>query len=335
MPVTIVVPAFNEARRLPVSLPRLLPAVHRMDGAEVIVVDDGSTDGTAAIATELLRDVPGGRVVRLPWNSGKGTAVRAGVSAARGQSIAFMDADMASDVNDLPELLSALQHAEVVLGSRRIGDSALRTSGRRMGSWAFNQVTRTFASLDVADTQCGFKAFRHAEAKILFSMSRSTGFGFDVEVLSIARAMGYRIVEVPVRWAETPGGTFSMTKHTPAMLVDVLRSRRYLRRYAPALRAAPQDEITADVPAQTSRLPGGAAGAGAGAAGARRLGASAGRVSFPASAVRPGHPVPLRPVVYPDDGTHLTTVGVVADTTTPHGVPAEVPGPHPFPRKVV
>ncbi|WP_239379911.1 dolichyl-phosphate beta-glucosyltransferase [Frankia sp. CIT1] len=230
VPVSIVIPAFNEAHRLPEALPRLVAVVGKLAGAEVILVDDGSTDRTAEVAEKLLSDLPRARVVRLPWNSGKGTAIRTGVAIARGASIVFMDADMASDVNDLPLLLAALQEAEVALGSRRIGDSALRTSGRRMGSWAFNQITRTLAGLDVADTQCGFKAFRHAEAKLLFSMSRSTGFGFDVEVLSIARSMGYQIAEVPVRWSEMAGGTFRVTRHTPAMLVDVLRARRYRRR---------------------------------------------------------------------------------------------------------
>jgi glycosyltransferase involved in cell wall biosynthesis len=237
VPVSIVIPAYNEALRLPRSLPRLTAVIRKIAGAEVIVVDDGSTDGTAAVAREALAEIPNGTVLRLPWNTGKGSAVRAGVAAARGQSIVFMDADMASDVSDLPLLLAALEHAEIALGSRRIGAGAARTSGRRMGSWAFNQLTRSLAGLDVADTQCGFKAFRHVEAKILFSLARSTGFGFDVEVLSIARAMGYRIAEVPIRWSEEPGGKFRVTRHTPAMLVDVVRARRYGHRVGPAVPA--------------------------------------------------------------------------------------------------
>jgi glycosyltransferase involved in cell wall biosynthesis len=237
VPVSIVVPAYNEALRLPRSLPRLAGVLRRIADAEVIVVDDGSTDGTAAVAGEALAEIPNGTVLRLPWNTGKGAAIRAGVAAARGQSIVFMDADMASDVNDLPLLLAALEHAEIALGSRRLGGGAARTSGRRVGSWAFNQLTRSLAGLDVADTQCGFKAFRHAEAKILFSLARSTGFGFDVEVLSIGRALGYRIAEVPVRWSEEPGGTFRVTRHTPGMLVDVVRARRYQHRSGPPVPA--------------------------------------------------------------------------------------------------
>jgi glycosyltransferase involved in cell wall biosynthesis len=251
-PVSIVIPAYNEAHRLPASLPRLTAVARRIAGAELIVVDDGSTDGTAEIAENLLRGVSGAQVVRLPWNAGKGTAIRVGVSFSSGEAIVFMDADMASDVADLPRLLDELVHADVVLGSRRLGDGALRSGGRRLGSWAFNQVTRALTTLEVADTQCGFKAFRRAEAKILFGMARSTGFGFDVEVLAIAQAMGYRIVEVPVRWAEVPGGSFRVSRHTPAMLVDVVRSRRYARRGEPAS-AASRPAVRPQVPAAAAQ----------------------------------------------------------------------------------
>jgi glycosyltransferase involved in cell wall biosynthesis len=229
VPVSVVIPAFNEAQRLPRSLPPLLAALRRMPGAELIVVDDGSVDDTAVVAGSLLTSAPFGQVIRLPWNSGKGAAVRVGVAAATGDAIVFMDADMASDIADLPALVAALERAEVVLGSRRVGRGAVRTTGRQLGSWAFNQLTRSLVDLDIADTQCGFKAFRGAEAKILFSLARSNGFGFDVEVLAIAQAMGYRIVEMPVRWAETPGGTFRVARHTPFMIAELVRARRYAR----------------------------------------------------------------------------------------------------------
>ncbi|WP_261565479.1 dolichyl-phosphate beta-glucosyltransferase [Frankia gtarii] len=296
MPVSVIIPAYNEAMRLPGSLPPLVSVMRKIPDAEVIVVDDGSTDGTAAVAEEHLAGMPGGRVLRLPWNSGKGAAVRAGVSVAHGASIVFMDADGASDVNDLPLLLAALEHAEVALGSRRIGDGAVRSSGRRVGSWAFNQITRSLASLDVADTQCGFKAFRGQEAKLLFSLARSSGFGFDVEVLSIARSIGYRIAEVPIRWAEIPGGTFRVTRHTPAMIVDVVRARRYLGRAAPGLvvstparppaAGAPAGPAAATPPVAAADQPGTAARREPGPAGA----ASPVVPAKPALAVPPGSP---------------------------------------------
>jgi dolichyl-phosphate beta-glucosyltransferase len=243
VPVSVVVPAFNEARRLPTSLPTLLDALRAYPGAEVIVVDDGSVDNTATIAEQLLRDLPTGRVIRLPWNCGKGAAVRVGVAAATGETILFTDADLASDLADLPRLLAALSDAEVAVGSRRVGPGVSRDHVRRIGSWAFNQLTRSFTAIELADTQCGFKAFRHAEAKLLFGMSRAVGFGFDVEVLAMAQAMGYRIVEVPVRWSEEPGGTFRVVRHTPSMLVELARSRRRLRR------------VTGSLPPPTVRTP--------------------------------------------------------------------------------
>jgi glycosyltransferase involved in cell wall biosynthesis len=230
MLVSIVIPAYNEAHRLPASFPRLIDAIQDLEHTEVILVDDGSNDGTADVAARYLRRLPAGHLLRLPWNAGKGAAVRAGVSIARGSSIVFMDADMASDLGDLPALLAALQHAEIALGSRRLGTDVSRKTGRRAGSWAFNMLTRSVAALDLADTQCGFKAFRYAEAKLLFAMSRATGFGFDVEVLSLARSLGYRIAEVPVGWSEQDGGRFNTVRHTPGMIMDVVRARRGRRR---------------------------------------------------------------------------------------------------------
>jgi arabinofuranan 3-O-arabinosyltransferase len=252
--VTVVIPAFNEARRLPISLPVLSHALRTLPlpSTEVIVVDDGSIDDTARIAAELLRDVPNSRVISLSCNAGKGAAVRAGVEAATGEAIVFMDADLASDIADLPALLAALEHAEVALGSRRLGPDVNRDLVRRLGSSAFNWIARSLVPLDVADTQCGFKAFRRAEAKILFGLSRVSGFAFDVEVLAIARSLGYRIAEVPVRWEEKPDGTFRAARHTPGMLADLVRARRHVvraGRQAAAARngeARPPRELGAD-----------------------------------------------------------------------------------------
>ncbi|MCK9897329.1 alpha-(1-_3)-arabinofuranosyltransferase family protein [Frankia sp. AgB32] len=229
--MSVVIPAYNESHRLPKSLPVLSDALRRYSpDAEVIVVDDGSKDETARVAAELLRDTPNGRVISLPENGGKGAAVRAGVGAAIGEAIVFMDADLASDLADLPNLLSALEHAEVALGSRRLGGDADRDFTRQLGSWAFKWLIRLVVPLGIADTQCGFKAFRHTEAKLLFDQTRVTGFAFDVEVLALAKSLGYRIAEVPVRWQEQPDGTFNTLQHTPAMIAELLRTRRYVRR---------------------------------------------------------------------------------------------------------
>ncbi|WP_248839241.1 alpha-(1-_3)-arabinofuranosyltransferase domain-containing protein [Frankia sp. AgKG'84/4] len=253
--MSVVIPAYNESHRLPKSLPVLSDALRRYaPDAEVIVVDDGSEDETARVAADLLRDNPNGRVISLPRNGGKGAAVRVGVGAAVGEAIVFMDADLASDLADLPNLLAALEHAEVALGSRRLGGDADRDFTRQLGSWAFKWLIQLVVPLGIADTQCGFKAFRHTEAKLLFDQTQVTGFAFDVEVLALAKALGYRIAEVPVRWQEQPDGTFNTLQHTPAMIAELLRTRRYVRRVNRSLAARPGRPATARQPAR-SRQP--------------------------------------------------------------------------------
>ncbi|MDT3440490.1 glycosyltransferase [Pseudofrankia sp. BMG5.37] len=294
--LSVVIPAFNEAHRLPSSLPVLSDALRALslDDAEVIVVDDGSVDDTAEIAAELLRDLAKGRVISLPSNNGKGAAVRAGVAAATGEAIVFMDADLASDVSELPALLAALQDAEVALGSRRLGHGVDRAVTRRVGSWAFHGISRLLVPLGLADTQCGFKAFRHAEAKILFDRSEATGFGFDVEVLAIARSLDYRIAEVPVRWIEKPDGTFRAGRHTPAMLVDLLRARRHITRAGQRARVA--GLVPAGPPRGGGNGQAGGGHSGPGPAGLGRAGRPA--VTPSAASAEPRRPdrVPIRPV---------------------------------------
>ncbi|OHV34355.1 hypothetical protein BCD49_23680 [Pseudofrankia sp. EUN1h] len=258
----------------------------------MIVVDDGSVDDTAGIATELLRDLAKGRVISLPSNNGKGAAVRAGVAAATGEAIVFMDADLASDISDLPALLAALEEAEVALGSRRLGRGADRAVTRRLGSWAFHGISRRLVPLGLADTQCGFKAFRRAEAKILFGQSQVTGFAFDVEVLAIARSLDYRIAEVPVRWIEKPEGTFSAARHTPAMLVDLLKARRHITR------ASQRARVARFRPAGPAADDGGWCGLGLGARGGpdpAALGAIARPAAAPSAAAAEQRPCGLAP----------------------------------------
>jgi len=229
--LSVVVPAYNEARRLEDSLPPLLDLVTDAQ-AELIVVDDGSEDGTSAVAAAHLAGVPRAKLLRLALNSGKGAAVRAGVAHARGRSIVFMDADLATDLRDLPALLDALDTADLAIGSRVIPGATVEgsTSARERMGRQFNRVARLVTGIDVRDTQCGFKAFRAPVAQLLFHLGVVDGFAFDVEILALARRMGYRIAEVPVHWRAVAGRRVDVMRDPARMLRDVLLTQARWRR---------------------------------------------------------------------------------------------------------
>jgi hypothetical protein len=209
--LTIVVPAFNEAHRLGDGMRRFDAAV--ADGAvdvkrtEVLVIDDGSTDQTASTARALLGHLPHHRVVSLPANQGKGAAVRTGVSLARGECTAYMDADMAIDPRAIPGLLRALETTEVAIGSRALPESMVdgTYAVRAVMGRLFNRMVTTGTGLDLHDTQCGFKAFRTPVARLLFHLVRIDRFAFDVEVLARARRLGLQVTEIPVHWKHVLG----------------------------------------------------------------------------------------------------------------------------------
>jgi glycosyltransferase involved in cell wall biosynthesis len=229
--LTIVVPVFNEAHRLAEGMKRFGAAV--ADGAvdiqrtEVLVIDDGSTDQTAATARSLVTQLPHHRVVSLPSNQGKGAAVRTGVSMARGTCTAYMDADMAIDPRAIPLLVDGLRANDVAIGSRALADSMVESTYvmRSVMGGLFNRLVTTGTGLDLHDTQCGFKAFRTPAARLLFHLVRIDRFAFDVEVLARARRLGLRITEVPVQWRHVPGSTIHPLHDSITMLTDVYRSR--------------------------------------------------------------------------------------------------------------
>jgi dolichyl-phosphate beta-glucosyltransferase len=228
--VSLVIPAFNEAGRLPHSWPTLIEALKQLEArVEIVLVDDGSTDATCAVAERLFADRPDTRLLRLPWNCGKGTAVRAGVMVAQGNSIAFLDADLAADIFQLPQLLARLETADVALGSRTHAAAQVegRTAPREVSARLFQELVRRLTDATVVDTQCGFKAFRAPVAKLLFSMTTSAGFGFDVEILTLATTLGLRIAECPIRWTAVDGSHVSFRRHGLGMLGDLRRARRH------------------------------------------------------------------------------------------------------------
>jgi glycosyltransferase involved in cell wall biosynthesis len=229
--VTIVIPAFNEAKRLPRTLDSLMAWIsQRPERFEVIVVDDGSTDDTASLAA-LYKSVS---FVTLPENAGKGAAVRHGMLRAQGALILMMDADLATPMSEFDVLKeSVVSGADVAIGSRPLRTSTLSVRQpivRELAGRMFNFIVRVVSGLPFKDTQCGFKLWRSVSAKNCFSVCLVNGFAFDVESLVVAKALGYSVVEIGVTWAHQPGAAAfgsaaSYVHHALKMIVDTIAIR--------------------------------------------------------------------------------------------------------------
>jgi glycosyltransferase involved in cell wall biosynthesis len=208
--LSIVVPAYNEAARLPVTLPKLAQFCERHGSVEVLIVDDGSKDSTAEVIEEFAARYPFTRLLQNPGNRGKGYSVRHGMQKAQGDWILSTDADLSSPLEEVGKLLTAVERAgaAAAIGSRALDRSLVgvhQAPLREMSGRVFNLVMRTATGLPFRDTQCGFKLFRKDAARIIFPRQRLEGFGFDVEDLLIARIHGFPVVEVPVRWDNVEG----------------------------------------------------------------------------------------------------------------------------------
>jgi dolichyl-phosphate beta-glucosyltransferase len=218
--ISIIIPAYNEEKRLPATLQAVKEYLCRRpwEFTEIIVVDDGSRDGTRRVAY-------GGeaRVLANPGNRGKGYSVRHGMLEARGEWALLSDADLSAPIEEMEKLWNAAdgENAAVAFGSRALDRSLvgvhqplLRESVGRF----FNVMMRLITGLPFRDTQCGFKLFEAHAARDIFSRQRLDGFGFDVEVLYIARQLGYKCLEVPVRWNDVAGTKVSLWRGLAAFL---------------------------------------------------------------------------------------------------------------------
>jgi len=226
--LSIVIPAYNEEKRIGQNLQTIKDYLKRIAiRAEIIVVDDGSSDSTAAISTKALQDWPEAKVVSLPENRGKGAAVREGVLKARAEFILFTDADLSTPIEELEKFLPLAERGcEAVIGSRALPESKIlkRQSWLRehMGK-TFNLLVRTLLLRGIKDTQCGFKLFRKEVAKKIFSQLKTEGFAFDVEALMIARKLGCRMAQVPVVWINCPDSRVHMIKSSWKMLAEIIK----------------------------------------------------------------------------------------------------------------
>jgi glycosyltransferase involved in cell wall biosynthesis len=239
--LSIVIPAYNEERRLPQSLESILAyiATLPLSFSEVIVVNDGSSDGTAGVALEYGRRDARVRLLENPGNRGKGYSVRHGMLEARGEWTLFTDADLSAPIEELAKLFDAVKRAgaQIVIGSRALDRSMIGTHQSAVREYAgriFNIVMRAITGLPFEDTQCGFKLYHSEAVKQIFPLQRLEGFGFDVEDLYLAKLLGISVVETPVRWNNVEGTKVSLWNGLDSFL-DPVRIRWYhLRgRYSP------------------------------------------------------------------------------------------------------
>jgi len=232
MELSVVIPAYKEASRLDDSLVRVLDFLEaRGAGFEVLVVDDGSPDATAAVGEAYAGR--GVRVLRLAENRGKGAALRAGVLASRGRRVLLTDADLSTPIGDLERLEPHLATAAVVIGSRAVAGSELvlrQPLYRELMGKIFNRIVRLLAVRGLHDTQCGFKLLDGDVARQLFADLTVDRFAYDVELLWLARRRGHRIAEVGVRWTNSPQSRVSPLRDSVQMLWDIVKLRWRHRR---------------------------------------------------------------------------------------------------------
>jgi len=223
--LSIIIPAYNEELRLPDTLDKIAAFLQgEPTSAEVVVVDDGSSDRTVAVAEAFRGKLPQLRVISNGTNRGKGYSVRNGSLQARGRVALFTDADLSAPIEESRKLIEALKTHDVAIGSRAMDRGLIgvhESLFREFAGIVFNKIVRFILWLPFVDTQCGFKAFRMERCRILFEQQTIERFGFDPELLYLARHHGLSIVEVPVRWSHSPATKVSMMRDSVQMFLDV------------------------------------------------------------------------------------------------------------------
>jgi dolichyl-phosphate beta-glucosyltransferase len=245
---SIVIPAYNEGVRLGPTLERVLAYIHAQQwDAEVIVVNDGSRDNTADVVRAFAEKDAALRLVENPGNRGKGYSVRNGMLNARGHIVLFSDADLSSPIEEAPKLLSALNSgADIAIGSRWLRaetQTQRQPLHRQIFGRIFNLMLRITLGLKFKDTQCGFKAFKQSAVQAIFPLQRIERWGFDPEILFLARKFGFKVREVPVAWGHSGDTRIHPLIDGSRMFLEMLHVRwnnltgKYDRNHGPAPQA--------------------------------------------------------------------------------------------------
>ncbi|MCX7952315.1 MAG: glycosyltransferase family 2 protein [Deltaproteobacteria bacterium] len=231
--LSLVIPAYNEETRIYKTLCECSQILNGKMNYEIIVVDDGSTDGTLPMVQRLSQQIDFLKVVALGKNYGKGRAVREGIRTASGDIVVFLDSDGATNFTAIFDILDALKNYDCAIGSRYLKASKARISLlRRLISRIFNVFVSILFGLKIQDTQCGFKGFRASTIKTVLDELTIDRFAFDVELLWRLSRKGCSIVEIPIEWEEKAGSKVSIIKHGFSMVKDLLllRAREFYKR---------------------------------------------------------------------------------------------------------
>jgi len=225
-----VLPAYNESKRLGATLDQIFSCIAERDwDAEVIVVDDGSSDTTAQVVQRYAKTNPSLRLLTNPGNRGKGHSVRSGMLHAQGDILLFSDADLSSPLPEAEKLFAAIEEgADIAAGSRWVrSELQLQRQSlmRQVFGRIFNLAQTVILGLDLKDTQCGFKAFTRSAAHAIFPLQKIEGWGFDPELLFLAKQSGLKVAEVPVRWAHQEGSRIRPVRDGLRMFGELLKIR--------------------------------------------------------------------------------------------------------------
>ena len=224
--LSVIIPAYNEAERIGPTLDKIAEYLAAKSMSyELLVVDDGGTDATASIVTAVSAKNPAVRLIRLDKNLGKGGAVKRGVMESKGEMVFFTDADLSTPIEEIEKFFPLFPAYDIVIGSRAIEGANIRVHEpfyRETLGRLFNKIVRVLCVPGFVDTQCGAKMFTKAAARAIFPLIRTERFSFDVEVLFVARRLGFKIKETPIQWFYSANTTVRTFTDGPRMLWDIL-----------------------------------------------------------------------------------------------------------------